>query len=520
MQSKEMSRNNQVPDYVKMYTQETTREIIKARIGGKLFRMADFDKIQADPAGYACEIQRWKTAVKKALKEDPTGIGKKHIFAWGVEDEKPDAKYSDLPENGVPSNKTELMALVTNGRLGTKYMRDETLAATADDTVFDGVIEYLSGGAFMTYQDYMKSDNQEKIMKAMELVRLTLSAALNNEMELVFMRGQYTNFKAVMEWIDIKTECTDKNEYMADLFKGLDSAVGGDGEVDSKCMEFRMAMELLYIDKGIQFKDWEHNDPKAETFEKETYTPATSFLFLWEIYKQMGKERFAEVEAEFKREIGADQYNKEGWMANKPALYKIIKRLSKGKSKAKVASLTAPKDDDDSDDELLIETDDGCVFKVQPKFKGAGNTWKQNFSKRFNLQQSGHNRWQSRQRQQQQYQQQQRQGSHSHRNNNQNSNSNGNNRVEQQKRDTPSSDQLWKCPKCRNNGVTKRFRGDQKCPAHDFRPRFFANIPLAGIRELKPEETTETTGQDANGDGNGQVQAIRTLLYNHSDDSE
>ena len=177
MQSKEMSSNTQISDYLKIYTQESTKELIRARIGGKLFRMADFDKIQADPAAYACEIQRWKTAVKKALKDDSLGICKKHMFAWGPEDEKPDHKYADLPENGVPSNKSEFMALIIAGRLGQKYARDATLAATADDATFDEVTEVLSGGQYVTYKDYVKPENLEKTMKAMELVRLTLSAA-------------------------------------------------------------------------------------------------------------------------------------------------------------------------------------------------------------------------------------------------------------------------------------------------------------------------------------------------------
>ena len=515
--TKDPLSNTSVADYVKLYTQESAKEIIKARIHGKIFRMADFEKIQSDPIGYACEIQRWKTAVKKALKEDSAGIGKRHLFAWGPEDEKADEKYSDLPENGVPSNKVELMALITNGRLGAKFMRDSTLAATNDDSTFNDAIDYLSGGMHKSLDDYLKKENLEATMKAMELVRLTLSAALNNEMELCFMKGQYMNYKAVMEWIDIQTECTVKTEYMADLFKGIDNALNGDGQVDSKCMEFRMAMEMLYIDKAVKFQDWEHSDPKAEIFEAEAYTPAISFIFLYEIYKQLGTELFAKVEEEFKREIGSENYNKEGWMSNKPKLFKIIKKLSKGRPKAKVASMLPSPDgnDNDSDNEITLEMDDGCILKVQPKFRGAGNTWKQNFSRKFNLQQSGNNKWQQRR---QQNNRQQQQPSNQYRQSNQyNNQGNSNNRVEQQKRDSPSPDQMWKCPKCKNSGITKRFRGDQMCPTHSFRPRFFDGVPLAGIRELKPDQNTTNSSDDVAKNDNGHVQAIRTALYNDSE---
>ena len=37
-------------NYVKLYAQESTREIIKARITGKVFKMPDFEKIQQNPS--------------------------------------------------------------------------------------------------------------------------------------------------------------------------------------------------------------------------------------------------------------------------------------------------------------------------------------------------------------------------------------------------------------------------------------------------------------------------------------
>ena len=153
-----------------------------------------------------------------------------------------------------------------------------------------------------------------------------------------------------------------------------------------------MALESIYIDEPITFKDWEHSDAKAEIFEAETYTLSLSFIFFWEIRKQLGPETWKKVEEEFKREIGNEKYNKIGWMQNKPLLFKIIKRLTKG-NKAKVASVETSKnvESDDSDEEVQIEMDDGMVLKVQPKFRGGDKTWKKNFTKKFNLAQSGNN---------------------------------------------------------------------------------------------------------------------------------
>ena len=521
---KPLLNNTNSDDYVKMLSQEAAKEIIKARVSGKVFRMADFDKIQADPTAYETEVQRWKVAIKKALKTDTVGIGKKHLFAWGIEDDLPDDKYADLPENGVPSTKDELLALMKMGRLGAKYLRSKHKASTAD-AGFDEVVQHLSGGLY-DYASYMDEKTNAKIAEAVELVRLTLSAGLNNEMENPFMKGQFANYKAVMEWIDEKTQCTRKTEYMNDIFSAIDEAFDGDMQVDARCMAFRMALEMLYITKPVEtepfeFKDWEHNDAKAVIFEDEAYTPSLSFMFIWKIRNMLGKKVWLEIEEEFKREIGAEKYNKEGWMQNKPALYKIIKKYQKKNGKASVNSVETSKnvDNSDSDDDIELVMDDGSVLKVQPRFKGAGSTWKQNFTKKFNLQQSGNNRWQPRRHQQQSHQQQRsfNNNRNSGRNENYNKNNNGNN-VDQQK-SGPSADAKWKCGKCRDEGYTRSLRGDQKCPKHKWRPSYFKNVPC--VNEVKVEGNDEDTDVD---NKNGHLSAIKSCLqatefslYNESD---
>ena len=501
MQKDDVLNNTSVGDYVKAYTTETTKEIIRARILGKVFRMADFDKILANPAQYACEIHRWKTAIKKALKEDSSGIGKKHMFAWGPEDDRPEDKYSDLPENGVPSNKKELLAMIKLGRLGAKFKR-AGLTLTSENSEFDDAIKELSGGVVTTFGAYMDPNKNEETAKAVELTRLTLSAALNNEMEVPFMNGQYHNYKTVMDWVNNKTETAVKSEYMHELFKGLDDAIGGDGQIDTKCMDFRMALEMLYIDTPMKFADWEYNDIKAETFEAEGYTPSQSFIFLWNMYKQivqtMGIKTWKEIEEEFKREIGAANYNKTGWMENKPALFKIIKRKCKDMPKAKIASVETTNAPEviDSDDEFDLELDDGSILKVQPKFKGSGSTWKQNFVQKFNLRQTGNNRWQQR------------------RNNNQQPSRNQSNQSSgrgNSAESTPSSDQTWKCFKCKNEGQIKKYKGNQMCPIHKFRPKWFDSIPLASIKEVKPAQKNQS--DESNNDRNGALSAIRSAFY-------
>ena len=43
---------------IKTYSSEATKEVIEARISGKVFKMADFDEIQSDPTRYVPELQR------------------------------------------------------------------------------------------------------------------------------------------------------------------------------------------------------------------------------------------------------------------------------------------------------------------------------------------------------------------------------------------------------------------------------------------------------------------------------
>lgn len=506
MEKNDSLNNTSVGDYVKTFTQETTKEIIRARILGKVFRMPDFEKIQANPAQYTCEIHRWKTAIKKALKEDSSGIGKKHMFAWGPEDDRPEDKYSDLPENGVPSNKAELLAIMKLGRLGPKHRRTSLQESSADAS-FNDAIKELSGGVVTTYATYVEEKKNEEISKAVELTRLTLSAALNNEMEVPFMKGQYLNYKTVMDWVDNKTENAIKSEYMHEFFKNIDDAINGDGQIDTKCMDFRMALEMLYIESPIKFPDWEYSDIKAETFEAEGYSPSHSYMFLWTMYRQivnsMGLNTWKEIEEEFKREIGATNYNKTGWMQNKPALFKIIKRKCKNMPKAKVASVetTNITQTNNSDDEFDLELDDGSILKVQPKFRGSGSAWKQNFAQKFNLRQSGNNRWQQRRNNNQQQQR-----SQNHSNNNRGS-------VDQQKQSAPSAEQTWRCFRCKEDGAPKKYRGDQMCPIHRFRPKWFNNVPLAAVKEVKPAPSSQSNSDNNAKPDPGTMAAIRQAFY-------
>ena len=71
----------EMEQYIKTYSSEAAKEVIKARISGKVFKMADFDKIQSDPTRYVPELQRWKTAIAKALKGDGYQTSLKHKFA-------------------------------------------------------------------------------------------------------------------------------------------------------------------------------------------------------------------------------------------------------------------------------------------------------------------------------------------------------------------------------------------------------------------------------------------------------
>ena len=153
-----------------------------------------------------------------------------------------------------------------------------------------------------------------------------------------------------------------------------------------------------------------------------------------------------------------------------------------------------------SDDEFDLELEDGSILKVQPKFRGAGTSWKQNFAQKFNLRQTGNNRWQQRRNNNQQQQR-----SQNHSNNNQN------NSVERQKQSSPSPDQTWKCFRCKNDGAPKKYRGDQMCPIHNFRPKWFSTVPIAAVKEVKP--ATQPTTDGASNPDPGTMAAIRQAFY-------
>lgn len=490
--------NTMSDSFAKMYAQEATKEIIKAKVAGKIFKMADFAKIRANPKQYEAEIARWKGAINKTFADKKEGqaasVAKKHMYLWGPEDEKPDTKYADLPVNGVPKDKAEIIALMKVGRLGPKFKRNP-LKLTDADTRFDTVVQGISGALYNTLKDYIDAENNAKIAEGVEIARLTLAAALNAEMETPFIKGQWKDFKSVMAWIDVQTEITDKTEYMHELFEKMNEAFEGDNHVDAKCMEYRMALESLYIEKGIKFPDWEYGDEFAETFEADGYTPTLSFIFLWLMYKQIGKDQWLEIEEDFKREIGADNYHKEGWMKNKAKLYKLINKKAKKPNKAKIASLATDAndaDDDDDEDDMTLEMEDGTILKIQPKFKGSKGVWRQNFTKQFNLQQGPNNKWQARRPNNNQRNGQNRfQGNNNTNNvslNSKNFNNQSNNRRNNNRNDKPSPDQTWKCRKCENEGYNRIFRGDQMCPKHKWRPGYFNSIPIASVNAIESND--------------------------------
>ena len=515
---------NMAPESLaKLYAQEATKEIIKAKIAGKIFKMAEFSKIRANPKQYEPEIARWKGAINKALVDTKkaTSIAKKHMYLWGPEDEKPDDKYAELPINGVPKDKTEIVALMKCGRLGPKYKRTPLDVQQDADEKFNTVVQQISGGLYTTLDDYIKPDTNKEIAEAVELAKLTLASALNAEMEGPFIKGQWRTFKSVMAWVDNQTEIVEKTEYMHELFDKITEAFDGDSQVDAKCMEYRMALESLYIEKGMKFPDWEFGDEFAETFEADGYTPTLSFMFLWVIHKQIGKTTWLDIEEEFKREIGAENYNKEGWMSNKAKLFKLINKKAKLTGKAKIASLADSGAVDEAttdDDDITVEMDDGTILKIQPKFRGTDGVWRQNFTKQFNLQQGPNNRWQRRRQQQQNrprndFGNQNRNQNGNNGNNsliNKNFNNSANNRNGN-KGNSPSPDQTWKCRKCENEGRNRICRGDQQCPRHKWRPRYFENVPLAAIKSVEANDSGDYNDEQQK--ALASLASIRMTLY-------
>ena len=333
-------------------------------------------------------------------------------------------------------------------------------------------------------------------------------------MEYPFIKGAYHDYKAVMQWIDQKTEMLEKKEYMYELFQKLDEAISGSEQVDTKCMLFRMALESTYIDEPIKFPDWEFGDPLAESLEADMYTPPLSFQFFWNIYKIVGHKLWLEIEEEFKRELPSNEYNKKGWMQNKPKLFKIINKKFKPTKNAKMAPVTTNEiaENHESDEETLLEMDDGCILQVRPKFRGAGKTWKRNFTKKFNLQQSGNNKWAQRQNN--------RFPGNAPNNRPSNNNSNPSNRFQnngKQNGDKPTADQMWKCKICQNEGNIRKFRGDQQCNVHKYRPKWFGAIPLAGIRNIEgANEQSEVEIQ--NQQEYAAMKCIKTIMIGDDDE--
>ena len=229
------------------------------------------------------------------------------------------------------------------------------------------------------------------------------------------------------------------------------------------------------------------------------------------VKKSLGHQKWLEIEEEYKSEIGAAQYNKKGWMENKPKLYKIINKKMKAAPKAKLAPIASNESGEhlESDEETLIEMEDGCILQVRPKFRGADQTWKRNFTKKFNLQQSGNNRWA------------QKPNRFPPRNGNGNAGGNNNNQNGQNQRnnrgDGPTADQIWKCRLCQNEGKgVKKYRGDQQCPKHKYRPKFFNPIKLAAVRQISTEDQDEPN--DGGDDHLAAMNSINAIMFGNESD--
>ena len=166
----------------------------------------------------------------------------------------------------------------------------------------------LSGGTYATYAAY-KTD-YAKIAKSLETTRYIMAQALNDEMSVAFMRGSYKDYAAVMDWIDKKSNIEKKVEYMSEIFEKITNAFESKTHTDSRCRYYRMALEQLYISEPISFPDWESGDIRAEIIDPEDYTPALSFMFIWQMYSQIDKRLWKTIEDEFRKEIGHENYNK------------------------------------------------------------------------------------------------------------------------------------------------------------------------------------------------------------------
>lgn len=472
-------------DMAELMIHEVFKETSRAKIAGRIFKMKEFEEMDKDPDHFEAEVRRWKTAVEKTVAEaekDVT-VAKRHLFAWGPEDGK--AAHPNLPLDGVPKNKVEFNALLMSGRLGRKWRREAPKVTEADGKFDKATIE-LSGGAYATYAEY-KNDYQ-KIAKSMETTRYILAQALNNQMGVMFMKGSYRNYKTIMDWIDKKTNIERKIEYMYEMFEKITEAVESKTHTDSKCRQYRMAMEQLYIDEAIQFPDYELGDMRAETLEAEDYTPALSFIFLWSIFRQIDLKTWKKIEDEFRKEIGHENYNKIGWQQNKVKLYQIIdKYTEKHKTSKGLVQAVQPKNQSDSEtdeDDLEIELEDGMIYKIRPKSRESrSSNWKNNFAKKFDLQQKGQ-KWQRR-------------TSNSGRAIRTTKEQNREKFQENFKRNSDPNG-YWECRMCISEGKSGKVRNDSKCPTHKVRPGKLKNIPLARVNTLanqSEENSVEHPGQ-------------------------
>ena len=478
---------------------EIFKETTRAKIAGRIFKMKEFDEMDKDPDHFETEVRRWKTAVEKTVAESEKEVTvvKKHLYVWGREDGKAD--HPNMPRDGVPADKIEFNALLKSGRLGRKWRRDAPEATDADAKFNKATIE-LSGGAYATYADY-KNDYQ-KIAKAMETTRYILAQSLNNEMATMFMKGSYINYQAVMDWIDQKTNIEKKIEYMHEMFEKITDAVESKTHTDSRCRAYRLAIEQLYIEKAIKFPDYELGDVKAETLEAEEYTPALSFIFLWSVYRQIDTKIWQKIEDEFRKEIGHENYNKEGWQQNKVKLYQIIdKHTDKHKTSKGLVKAVHPRHQSDSDtdeEDLEIELEDGMVYKIKPKSKESrGSNWKNNFTKKFDLQQKGQ-RWQKR-------------PSNSGKSIRTTKEQNREKFQENFKRNSDPNG-FWECRMCISDGRNGKVRNDSKCPIHKVRPGKLKNIPLARVNTLSNQSDESSSTERP-----GQFNALKARFYGDLD---
>ena len=483
---------------------EIFKETCKAKIAGRIFKMKEFSDMDKDPDHFETEVRRWKTAIEKTIAENEkeTCVVKKHLFMWGIEDGK--VEHPNMPIDGTPKDKTEFAALLKSGRMGRQWKRDSPEHNDPDAKFNDATIA-LSGGVYTTYAAY-KAD-QSKIAKALETTRYIIAQALNNEMSTAFMKGDFSDYKAVMNWIDKKTNIERKIEYMHELFDKITEAVESKTHTDSKCRGFRMAMNQLYINEPIKFPDYEMGDMRAEILEAEDYTPSLSFIFLWSIYRQIDSKTWRKIEEEFRKEIGHDKYNKIGWQQNKVKLYQIIDKhtdkhkTSKGLVQA-IHQLERPESDSD-EDEIEVELDDGVVYKIRPKSRDSKpSNWKNNFAKKFDLQQKGQ-RWQ-------------RKSSNSGKSIRTTKEQNREN-FEQNFRKNSNPNGYWECRMCISDGRNGRVRNDSKCPVHKIRPGKLKNIPLAKVNSIsnQNQNTEEQTVEQP-----GQFNSLRARFYGNDLDTD